>query len=245
VWFGGGKLSPDLSLPQLQARWSPSGTEHEPAGTARPGRTGQPAEALSVLDRRRLWLSAQQAIGRADEQIRGASNPLASADAQAGAQAAAAAAGEVLSAVGWLVERKRGGPLRQAADGYDRAARDLRRRTVPATPHSHTVRRAAAGLLSARLVKQSETRQLLALLGQLSDLADTLARLRAAQGRAAQAQAARRAAEQLSAEQARRATATAAATVSSGLGGPVSGLPVPPPHRAASRPTPRPPSASR
>lgn len=104
VWFGGGKLAPDLSLPQLQARWDPDGA----AGTAfgdgrgtaaseggRAGRIGsgrQPAGDLSELERRRLWQSAQDSVREAAEQIRHATRPQASPADRAAAQAAAAAA---------------------------------------------------------------------------------------------------------------------------------------------------------
>lgn len=60
---------------------------------------------------------------------------------------------------------------------------------MPVTPHSRKVRTAARGLLSTVLVTAPETRQLLALLSQLSALSDSLARLRETQGRAAQAHA--------------------------------------------------------
>jgi hypothetical protein len=249
VWFGGGKLAPDLSLPQLQARWAPAGVTDQPARDGHTGRLGtpsreQPNEALSVLERRRLWLAAQHAVRHANEQIRHASRPQAGAAAQAGAQAAAAAASEMISAVSWLVEGKRGGPLRAAADSYDRTARNLRRRTVPATPPSRALRSAAGGLLSTRLVKRAETRQLLALLAQLSALADTLARLRETQGRATQARAARQAAEQLGAEGVRPATAASAVVASTRVVGPTTGLPVTP-YRATTGRAPRPSSTSR
>jgi len=96
---------------------------------------------LSDLERRRLWLSAQHSVRHAVEQIRHASGPQASPADRAAAQAAAAAASEMLNAVSWFVESKRGGPLRAAADSYDRAARDLHRRTVPATALSLRSRR--------------------------------------------------------------------------------------------------------
>ena len=163
--------------------------------------------------------------------------------AYADAQAAASAASEVLSAVSWLLERKRGGPLRTAADSYDRAARDLRRRTVPVTPHSRKVRTAARGLLSTVLVTATETRQLLALLSQLSALTDSLARLRETQGRAAQAYAARQAAEQLNAEGTRR-TAGATAAAPTRQTTPSTGLPSSTWTPASSRAQ-RPPSTSR
>jgi hypothetical protein len=223
VWFGGGKLAPDLSLPQLQARWhddstagtaSSAGRATDPQHTRADSSTrgGRRADGdLSKLERRRLWLSAQQAAREATDQIRPASSPHASEAQRASAQAAATAASEMLHAVSSLVESKRGGPLRAAADSYDRAARDLHRRTVPRTASSRTISSAAGALLSARIVKRAETRQLLALLSQLSALCETVALLRETQGRAAQARAARQAAEDLAVEHARRTPATSAA----------------------------------
>ncbi|MGI8632814.1 MAG: relaxase/mobilization nuclease domain-containing protein, partial [Solirubrobacterales bacterium] len=218
VWFGGGKLAPDLSLPQLRARWDqdegasggqpgrqpgagPTGRPHRARSTSAPT---QPAADLSELERRRLWVGAENAVHRADADMRHATSHPFDASAQATAQAAAASAGEVLGAVSWLVERKRGGPLHAAAEDYGRAARDLHRRTVPATAHSRSTRTAAGALVGSRLVKRAETRQLLSLLVRLTALSDSLARLRETQGRAAQALAARRAAEQLAGEHLRR-----------------------------------------
>ncbi len=174
VWFGGGKLAPDLTFPQLQARWAAPGTadpkpDSGTAGRAHPGRQPggerQPGLELTELERQQLWRAAQHAVQYADAQIRYANNPrlgapigAAATAAYADAQAAASAASEVLSAISWLLERKRGGPLRTAADSYDRAARDFRRRTMPVTPHSRKVRTAARGLLSTVLVTAPETR---------------------------------------------------------------------------------------
>jgi hypothetical protein len=225
VWFGGGKLAPDLSLPQLQARWrQDDGASRGPAGEqpAPTSRTGSPAHApvvdLSELERRRLWVGAEHAVHRADADLGYASGHPSDADAQAAAQAAAASAAEMFGALSWLVERKRGGPLHRAADDYCRAARELHRRTVPATVHSRSTRTAAGALLGARLVKRAETRQLLVLLERLTALSESLARLRETQGRAAQALAARRAAEHLASQHQRWAHAASAAvsrTVSS------------------------------
>ena len=257
IWFGGGKLAPDLSLPQLRARWDqPGGAGKVPGGQHTGGSTEPPrgnrtthggpqAEVdLADLERRRLWLSAQDSVRAAAEQIRHASGAQASPADRASAQAAAAAASEMLNAVSWLVERKRGGPLRAAADSYDRAARDLHRRTVPPTARSRTARSAAGALLGTRLVKQVETRQLLALLSHLSSLAESLERLRRVQGRATQARAARRAAEQLAAECARRATTASVAVSPLVTRARTTGLPTTP-YRPTSSQVSRPPSASR
>jgi chorismate synthase len=160
------------------------------------------------------------------------------------AQAAAASAAEVLSAVSWLVEHKRGGPLHAAAQDYNRAARDLHRRTVPASARSRSMRTAAGALVGARLVKRTETRQLLSLLTRLTALSESLARLRETQGRAAQALAARRAAEQLANEQHRRADAASAAVSVAVTLGPANVEPAPP-HRVMNGPAPRGASPSR
>ena len=75
-----------------------------------------------------------------------------------------------------LVERKSGGPLPAAAAEDDGgAARDLHRRTVPATARSRSIRTAAGARLSARLVQRVETHQLLSLLAQVTALSESLA----------------------------------------------------------------------
>ncbi len=258
VWFGGGKLAPDLSLPQLRARWEQDGGASRGPAARQPGASSigrphrarptsaptSPAADLSELERRRLWVGAENAVHRADQDMRHASSHPLDASAQAAAQAAAASAGEVLGAVSWLVERKRGGPLHAAAEDYGRAARDLHRRTVPATARSCSTRTAAGALVGARLVKRAETRQLLSLLVRLTAMSESLARLRETQGRAAQALAARRAAEQLAGEHLRRAGAASSAVSSAVTQAPVS-VELAPPHRTISGPAPRGASFSR
>jgi hypothetical protein len=263
VWFGGGKLAPDLSLPQLRARWEPDdgagqGLAGDQSGAAlrgRPGRDGPwggalrgSAEELSEVERLRLWVGAEHAVRRAHADISDASSDPTDPAAQAAAQAAAASAAEVLGAVSWLVERKRGGPLHAAAEDYGRAARELHRRTVPATVRSRSARSAAGALLNARLVKGTETRQLLVLLARLTALSESLARLRDTQGRAAQALAARRAAEHLASEYQRRAQAASAA-VSRAVSTASTRVPpsvvLPPPYRTTGGPASRGPSATR
>ena len=208
VWFGGGKLAPDLTFPQLKARWcrEPADARH----TATTARSRTAGLELDPAERQALWDAAGQVIGRADEQLRAAAsgNPT----AKAMAEAAAVAASEVLAAVGRLTERSGAGPLHQAADAYDRAARGLRRRPPIPTGSARGTRRAAGGLRGMEFVRTADTRQLLQILEQLRRLSLTLAGLREQQGRTAQAAAARRAADLLTAEQTRR-TQAAYATV--------------------------------
>ena len=202
VWFGGGKLAPDLTFPQLRARW------RQETGLASPGPTDGRATTptaglnLSPEERSRLWLAAHRAVFEADEQLRAACSG--DPRAMAGAQAAAAAASEVLASVGRLTERTGTGPLRQAADAYDRAARGLHRQLPVATGQARRTRRAAGGLIGMQFVRQADTRQLLELLDRLGRLSVTLVGLREQQGRASQAAAARRAAEMLAGEHTRR-----------------------------------------
>ena len=199
VWFGGGKLAPDLTFPQLQARWCHEATAPHPAATVRGTRGGL---ELDPGERQALWEAAGRAIGRADEQLRAAASG--EPAARATAEAAAIAASEVFAAVGRLTERSGAGPLHQAAETYNRAARGLRRRPPVPTGPARGTRRAAGGLRGMEFVRNADTRKLLQTLEQLRHLSLTLAALREQQGRSAQAAAARRAAELLSAEQTRR-----------------------------------------
>ena len=89
--------------------------------------------------------------------------------------------------------------LTDAAETFDRAARRGRAPARRGTPHAGARRMhsAARQLLSLRVALPRETRQFLALIDQLSRLAQILEQLRAAQGRAAQAAAARATQEKL------------------------------------------------
>ncbi len=101
VWFGGGKLAADLTLPKLRRRWDP----------ARRAPTGR----FTAPERDAIWEQAAQAASSAAAQIRSpaASSPAAAADA-------AWAAADILHAAAAAVGSR---VLRQAADSYDRAAR--------------------------------------------------------------------------------------------------------------------------
>jgi len=244
VWFGGGKLAPDLTLPQLTARWCRESTDaRKTATTDTSARARTPGLELDPSERQVLWDAAGQAIGRADEQLRAAAGG--DPAARAMAEAAAVAASEVLAAVGRLTERSGAGPIHRAADAYDRAARELRRQPPIPTGPARRTRRAAGGLRGMEFVRNADTRRLLQTLDQLSRLSLTLAVLREQQGRAVQAAAARRAAELLFAEQARRSGAAYASlqgrTMTPGVSWPTAGRPGPaltpePPFGASVRP---------
>jgi len=241
IYFGGGKLAADLTLPKLRSRWEPAETDGSAtAGAAGDATAGQPGQAASATssasattdggasndrhrltpeERTRIWEQATAAAGRATEQVRAAAGK----DPR-GAGDAAWAASDFLASAARVVEGRRGGPLTAAAAQYDRAARELWGR-IPAPSQAGQGLRAASVLLaSARFVGRGENTQLLALLAQLAALSDAVTRLRENQDRAAQAAAARSAAEQLRMTSAQRtslqpgpAAATATRTRRAGL----------------------------
>ncbi len=208
VFFGGGKLASDLTLPRLQRRWdgpgAAAGSQVGPAAAAaRRAASGAAGESggrpvrtdrfgLTEMERLRIWKQATLAAGRASEHIEAsvASDPSGAADA-------AWAASDFLAAAGRVVEGRKGGPLTEAAQTYDQAARELHGKVPAPTAAGTGLRAAGRLLLSAQVAQPSETKQLLALMAQLSALTDAVTRLREAQDRAGQARAARQAAQAL------------------------------------------------
>lgn len=212
VWFGGGKLAPDLTLPQLQARWCRERGGGSDCAAATGATDGVRAGLdLDHAERQALWDAAARAIGRADEQLLAAAGG--DRAVRAMAEAAAVAAGEVLSSVSRLTERSGAGPIHQAAAAYDRAARGLRRRPPIPTGPARRTRQAAGGLRGMKFVRQSDARRLMQTLDQLSGLSLALAGLRDQQGHAAQAAAARRSAELITAERRRLTVGAQAAAL--------------------------------
>ncbi|MGH3276720.1 MAG: hypothetical protein ACRDNZ_20630 [Streptosporangiaceae bacterium] len=175
VWFGGGKLAADLSLPKLRSRWQVTGP--------------RPGERFTAAERAAIWEHAARTAAGAAEQIRN----VAATDPAVAADAAWAAADTLHAAAAALGSRV----LRQAAGSYDRAARAPYGR-IPAPGQPGNNLRRAARLLSTSMstgadVPLAET----TLLIRFARLAEAVAELREAQRLAAQAAAARRAAEHL------------------------------------------------
>jgi hypothetical protein len=183
VWFGGGKLAPDLSWPQLLRRWGLTGPQ--PA-----------ARSASVLlvgtARDDAWRRAAHNARTGAATIRQlmVSDPAAAADA-------AHATADALRVTAHLVEGRHGGPLTDAADTFDRAAREPWRRTQSPTPLGHSLRASARMLAMLGRASHDEATQVLALLAGLAALAESVAVLRTAQQREVQAVAARSAADAL------------------------------------------------
>jgi hypothetical protein len=176
VWFGGGRLAADLTLPKLRQRWTNGDGGPGPGGGVRVS----PAARVEALT-----MAAQVIRAAADDFA-----VLAAADPDA-AHAVAQAAADTLTAAAARVEGRRGGPLTAAAELFDHACREQNGRVVDATSRSGKVRSASRLVaLMGRISGDADTRAALALLLDLARLADAIAALRVAQQRVHQAESA-------------------------------------------------------
>jgi hypothetical protein len=193
VFYGGGRLAPDLTLPQLRSRWTGPPPSTAAGNAARLAATG----TLPPDVARR----AAETVADAHEAMRAASSP-------AVASAIAYAAADLLTAIGQAWEGRAGGPLSEAAQWFDRAAHDRHSR-APARRVSQAGRLRTMARLIAVMGAVSRDRDSLAalhLIFTLAALAEGLADLRDAHGRLDQARAARNAAGQLHQYETRAAT---------------------------------------
>jgi MobA/VirD2-like, nuclease domain len=179
VWYSGGKLAPDLTLPKLRHRWNGQ------AG----GPVGGPAAPLTPAERAAIWDHVTRTAAGAAEQIR----QLSVTDPGLAADAAWAAADTLHAAASALGSRE----LRQAADSYARAARAPYGRVPHRTRAGDGLRRAARLLSLAAPATGDPVLAQIALIARLIALARAVADLRVAQRHAAQAAAARAAAGRL------------------------------------------------
>jgi hypothetical protein len=181
IWYGGGRLAPDLTLPKLRQRWDPAGTHRSAA--PRPGTRPQ---------------QRTRAFTRAATATRDAAQHLANGATDDEAADVAGAAGDVLTATARSFEGRSRGRLSDAAESFDRASREPFRRPAPRSPRGNELRAISRLIfVMGRLTGDHDTAIALQLVLQMSILADTLADLREAQQRLHQARAARQAAEQL------------------------------------------------
>ncbi|MGN9911128.1 relaxase/mobilization nuclease domain-containing protein [Phytohabitans sp. LJ34] len=182
VWYGGGRLAPDLTLPRLRSRWA--GTPPRGGNAARLAATG---------------MIPPQVSRRAAETVRDAAAAMRAAPISGLASAIAYAAADLLTATARAWEGEAGGPLTDAADWFDRAAHDLcgrvPSRRVWQAGHLRSMARLIAVL--GAVSRDQDTTAALHLIYTLAALAESLADLRQAQDRLDQARDARRAAEQL------------------------------------------------
>jgi hypothetical protein len=179
VWYGGGRLAPDLTLPQLRHRWHPVRSTAPRAGRPRIG-----------VDQR------ASAFRRAADATQSAADQFASRDDDMSAVAYSAA--DVLASTARAFEGRRRGPLTDISEAFDRAVREPHRRrpgrSRPAGQLRHLSRLIA---VMGRLTSDDDTAAALQLVLQMSVLADNLADLRESQQRLHQARAARHTANRL------------------------------------------------
>ncbi|MFF5217852.1 relaxase [Micromonospora sp. NPDC000442] len=180
VYFGGGRLAPDLTLPKLRQRW---GTPTPPPAAPTVSR----AERVETLRQ-----AATVVAAAADDIHRDART------APGRAQATAVAAADLLTSLAYGIEGDRRGALHRAAEAFDRAARDLYGRVRQPSGRSQEMRAMSRLVaLMGRISGDEDTVAALALMMDLSRFADTIEQLRRAQQRLHQAEAARTAAEAL------------------------------------------------
>jgi len=179
VWFSGGKLAPDLTLPKLRRRWDPSRS------------ASAPHQRSTMADQNAIWDHAAHVAAEATHQIRllAASDPAAAADA-------AWATADVLRVAASTLHSK---ALRQAAESFDRAARAPFARIPRSTRTGSSLRHAARQLSTLAAVTGDPTLAQIALIVRLTVLVETIASLHESQRHAAQAAAAHRAAQHLNA----------------------------------------------
>jgi hypothetical protein len=173
VWFGGGKLAPDLTLPKLRFRWDGAAAE----GPAARG-------SASVNE---VYTLAAATARRAAAEI--------SAGKRGAADTAWAAADLLTAAADTTGNRE----LSKAADSFRRAACEPWRRIPAASQSGRTLRAAARILASTGRAGPPAGYVFCALLLALVALAQAVAERRAAQDRVLQASAARDAATRLTA----------------------------------------------
>jgi len=179
VYYSGGKLAADLTLPKLRLRWG------------RPTRRSAPV--VGRAERVTAFADARRVVRAAAEEVR-----LTAKLAPDRAQAAALAASDVLAALAYAVEGNSRGALLRASEMFDRAARNVGGRVVQHTPRSYELRAMSRLVaLMGRVSGDDDTLAALALVMELARFGDALEHLREAQQRLHQATAARSAAAAL------------------------------------------------
>lgn len=180
LYFGGGRLAPDMTLPKLRLRWGiPSPPPAAPT-------VGRRERAAAMRQAAKVATAAADDIRRAARTEPGR------------AQASAVAAADLLTSLAYAMEGDRRGPLHRAAEVFDRAARDLYGRVRRSTSRSQEMRAMSRLVaLMGRISGDDDAMASLVLVMDLARLADALEQLRTAQQRLHQAEAARAAADAL------------------------------------------------
>jgi hypothetical protein len=182
IWFGGGKLAADLTLPKLRSRW------HQPRSGGH--------DKFSAAERAAIWDHAARIADNAARKM-----PLLTETDPAAASDVAWATADILRAA---AEALGSSALHQAADAYDRAARLPYGRIPRPSPVGVQLRQAARVLSAVAWATGNSSLTGVILILRLAALVETVADLREAQQRATQAAAARTAVRRLYAAAGRR-----------------------------------------
>lgn len=169
VWYGGGKLAPDLTWPKLTARWAtaPAAAGAEPA---------------------RVVAEAERIVRRATARMRRSGELEATVMGQAAA--------DCMTAGAWLLDQTPDGRLVQAAERLEQATRQPRGDRLPSGPDVLGLHVLAQALFALQVGSDDDQeRQTLKMMYALCVLADRVARLRDRQQRSEQAVHARAAAD--------------------------------------------------
>ncbi|MDL4777742.1 relaxase/mobilization nuclease domain-containing protein [Actinomadura xylanilytica] len=190
IFFSGGKVAADLTLPKLRHKWTDSEVRR-PVARSRRWTTGSSADHEVRVA---AYREAARVAGTAAWQMRVFHDPGVRADL-------AAAAADVLHVTADITGNRE---LAKAADAYDRAAREPFGRPPPVTPCGSALRAVARTLAlinvgwgERREQRRAFTVDLLFLIANIAALIESVAEHRLAQQRLAQADAARRAAGRL------------------------------------------------
>ncbi|MYV61611.1 relaxase/mobilization nuclease domain-containing protein [Streptomyces sp. SID4931] len=168
IWYSGGRLAPDLSMPKLRQRWESD------------------VSLTGGLTRVELLNRAAEVSARAMQEVAEAAreNP-------GSTPAVIAASADLMTANSWALEGRRGGPLSEAADAFRRAARNAHHQPVAHDQNADTMRSLSQAISQAgRLLAAADRDAGRQLAAQLLLLADAVATLRAAQDARHQAEAA-------------------------------------------------------
>jgi hypothetical protein len=189
AWYGGGRLSASLTLPQLRRRWNAARSSGTEGGGAFRGSAPGGTFRFSDPERENIYAHAARQAERAAEHIR----RCAYTDPGQAADAAWAAADTLHVAARAL----RNPALRQAAYSYSRAARAPYGRIPAPSPEGAQLRATARLLALTGRVTGDNSLAVATPIANLAALVITIADLRAAQQHRAQAAAAHEAATHL------------------------------------------------
>ncbi|MEU9019214.1 hypothetical protein [Actinomadura sp. NPDC048394] len=193
LWFGGGRLAPDLSLTRLREHWTDWDTETERraalnewdrTGVRRSGRSASAVRRRPRAYGPEVWQEAAQAVGRVRQQL----SAVPPDDIATWAGAAREAAG-ILAAWSAQLEPDRPGPLSAAADALARSAQTIRYQPrARREGHIKDLRGVAMVCFAASDGGRGVTGQLV-LLRQMIQMVEALQEAHRARGQAQQAMA--------------------------------------------------------